>query len=81
MSGLILEAKDLRRSYEVRRGLFGGTGIVKALAGVSFTLAAGRTLSSLMATPPANTAEQAKPRPGVSWPTLKRQCRSFWPVA
>jgi dipeptide transport system ATP-binding protein len=45
MSGVILEAKDLRRSYEVRRGLFGGTGIVKALAGVSFTLAAGRTLA------------------------------------
>jgi dipeptide transport system ATP-binding protein len=45
MSGALLEARDLRRSYEVRRGLFGGTGIVKALAGVSFTLFAGRTLA------------------------------------
>ena len=45
MSGVLLEARDLRRSYEVRRGLFGGTGIVKALAGVSFTLSAGRTLA------------------------------------
>ncbi len=45
MSEVILEAKDLRRSYEVRRGFFGGTGIVKALAGVSFTLSAGKTLA------------------------------------
>jgi dipeptide transport system ATP-binding protein len=45
MSEIILEAKDLRRDYEVRRGFFGGTGIVKALAGVSFTLRAGKTLA------------------------------------
>ncbi|MBV9754410.1 MAG: dipeptide ABC transporter ATP-binding protein [Hyphomicrobiales bacterium] len=45
MSEVILEAKDLRRDYEVRRGFFGGTGIVKALAGVSFTLSAGKTLA------------------------------------
>ncbi|MBV9519345.1 MAG: dipeptide ABC transporter ATP-binding protein [Hyphomicrobiales bacterium] len=45
MSDAILEAKDLRRDYEVRRGFFGGTGIVKALASVSFTLRAGKTLA------------------------------------
>jgi dipeptide transport system ATP-binding protein len=45
VSEVILEAKELRRSYEVRRGMFGGVGIVKALAGVSFTLAAGKTLA------------------------------------
>jgi len=45
MSEIILEAKDLRREYEVRRGFFGGTGVVKALAGVTFTLSAGRTLA------------------------------------
>ncbi|MFI4996579.1 MAG: dipeptide ABC transporter ATP-binding protein [Hyphomicrobiales bacterium] len=46
MSGeVLLEARDLRRTYEVRRGMFGGVGIVKALAGVSFTLAAGKTLA------------------------------------
>jgi dipeptide transport system ATP-binding protein len=45
MSEVILEARDLRRSYEVRRGFFGGVGIVKALAGVSFTLSAGKTLA------------------------------------
>ena len=41
----VLEARDLRRSYAVKRGFFGGTATVKALAGVSFTLAAGETLA------------------------------------
>jgi len=45
MSEVVLEARGLSRSYEVRRGLFGGAGTVKALAGVSFTLSAGRTLA------------------------------------
>ncbi|HEV3246802.1 MAG TPA: dipeptide ABC transporter ATP-binding protein [Beijerinckiaceae bacterium] len=45
MSEIILDAKDLRRDYEVRRGFFGGTSLVKALAGVSFTLSAGKTLA------------------------------------
>jgi dipeptide transport system ATP-binding protein len=45
MSEIILEARGLRRDYEVRRGFFGGTGIVKAVAGVSFTLSAGKTLA------------------------------------
>ena len=37
MSGVILEARDFRRIYEVRRGMFGGVATVKALADVSFT--------------------------------------------
>ena len=41
----VLEARDLRRDYAVKRGFFGGTATVKALAGVSFTLAAGETLA------------------------------------
>ena len=41
----VLEAKDLRREYDVRRGMFGGHATVKALAGVSFTLEAGKTLA------------------------------------
>jgi dipeptide transport system ATP-binding protein len=45
MSEAILNAKDLSRAYEVRRGMFGGVATVKALAGVSFTLEAGRTLA------------------------------------
>jgi dipeptide transport system ATP-binding protein len=45
MSEVILEAKDLRRSYAVRRGMFGAEATVKALAGVTFTLAAGKTLA------------------------------------
>jgi dipeptide transport system ATP-binding protein len=41
----LLEARDLVRTYEVTRGLFGKTGLVRALAGVSFSLEAGRTLA------------------------------------
>ena len=41
----VLEAKDLRRDYDVRRGMFGGHATVKALAGVSFVLEAGKTLA------------------------------------
>jgi dipeptide transport system ATP-binding protein len=41
----LIEARDLARSYEVTRGLFGKLGIVRALAGVSFSLEAGRTLA------------------------------------
>ena len=41
----VLEAHDLRRDYAVKRGFFGGSATVKALAGVSFTLAAGETLA------------------------------------
>ena len=41
----ILEARDLRRNYEQKRGFFSAPGVVKALAGVSFTLEAGKTLA------------------------------------
>ncbi|MEY4748032.1 MAG: dipeptide transporter ATP-binding subunit [Pseudomonadota bacterium] len=41
----LLEAVDLARRYEVRRGVFGARAQVHALAGVSFTLEAGRTLA------------------------------------
>ncbi len=42
---LLMEAKDLRRHYPVGGGLFAKKGIVKAVDGVSFRLAAGRTLA------------------------------------
>jgi len=45
MSEVILEARELRRSYEARRGMFGGVATLQALAGVSFKLAAGKTLA------------------------------------
>ena len=41
----LLRADDLTREYRVRRGLFKPPGVVKALAGVSFSLSAGRTLA------------------------------------
>jgi dipeptide transport system ATP-binding protein len=42
---VVLEARGLARSYQVSRGLFAPVGTVKALAGVSFVLEAGRTLA------------------------------------
>jgi dipeptide transport system ATP-binding protein len=41
----ILEARDLARDYTVSRGAFRSRATVKALAGVSFSLQAGRTLA------------------------------------
>ncbi len=41
----VLEARALAREYSVARGLFAAPASVKALAGVSFTLEAGRTLA------------------------------------
>jgi dipeptide transport system ATP-binding protein len=41
----LLEARDLRKEYVVRRGMFGTTGTVKAVAGVSFDLNPGHTLA------------------------------------
>ena len=41
----LLEARDLRRTYEQTRGVFKPPAVVKALDGVSFQLDAGRTLA------------------------------------
>ncbi|MGO8799767.1 MAG: dipeptide ABC transporter ATP-binding protein [Roseiarcus sp.] len=41
----LLEARGLARDYRTARGFFGSSATVKALAGVSFTLEAGRTLA------------------------------------
>jgi dipeptide transport system ATP-binding protein len=41
----ILEARDLTRDYTVSRGAFRSGATIKALAGVSFSLQAGRTLA------------------------------------
>jgi dipeptide transport system ATP-binding protein len=41
----VMQADGLARHYAVRRGLFAQPGLVRALNGVSFTLAAGRTLA------------------------------------
>ena len=41
----VLEARGLARSYETRRGMFRAPATVKALAGVSFSLEAGKTLA------------------------------------
>ena len=42
---VVLEARDLTRDYLVRRGAFKEPAVVKALAGVSFSLEAGKTLA------------------------------------
>lgn len=44
MSEVLLETKDLRTWFEVRRGMFGSKGTVKAVDGVSLTVHAGETL-------------------------------------
>jgi dipeptide transport system ATP-binding protein len=41
----VLEARDLHRQYPVSRGLFQPAAVVQALAGVSFSVQAGRTLA------------------------------------
>jgi dipeptide transport system ATP-binding protein len=41
----VMEATALRKSYDVRRGLFAPPASVQALDGISFRLAAGRTLA------------------------------------
>jgi dipeptide transport system ATP-binding protein len=45
VTAAVIEARNLSRHYSVRRGLFAKPGIVSALNGVSFSLAAGRTLA------------------------------------
>ncbi|HSW07180.1 dipeptide ABC transporter ATP-binding protein [Aquabacterium sp.] len=42
---VVLTADNLHRHYAVRRGLFAGPATVRALAGVSFSVEAGRTLA------------------------------------
>jgi dipeptide transport system ATP-binding protein len=42
---IVVEARDLQRFYQVGGGLFGKSGTVKALNGVSFKLEAGKTLA------------------------------------
>ena len=42
---IVVEARDLKRYYDVGGGLFGGGGLVKALDGVSFKLESGKTLA------------------------------------
>ncbi|MDF1607684.1 ABC transporter ATP-binding protein [Hoeflea sp. YIM 152468] len=41
----VLQATDLTRTYEVKRGLFGAPALVRALNGVSFDLTPGKTLA------------------------------------
>ncbi|MDN0081519.1 peptide ABC transporter ATP-binding protein [Crenobacter sp. SG2305] len=45
MSQIVLSARDLTRHYKVSRGFMKGHATVKALNGVSFELAAGKTLA------------------------------------
>ncbi|MHB2167377.1 dipeptide ABC transporter ATP-binding protein [Alsobacter sp. R-9] len=42
---VVLEGRDLARNYEAKRGFFSPVAQVKALAGVSFDLSAGKTLA------------------------------------
>src|SRR6185437_16864819 len=42
---LLLEVKDLKRHYRLGGGLFGKARTLKAVDGVSFSLAAGKTLA------------------------------------
>jgi oligopeptide/dipeptide ABC transporter ATP-binding protein len=42
--GPVLEVIELEKTFPLRRGLFSGGGVVRAVTGVSFTLAAGETL-------------------------------------
>jgi dipeptide transport system ATP-binding protein len=45
MSAPVVAARDLKRHYEIRRGLFAKPATLKAVDGVSFALAGGRTLA------------------------------------
>jgi dipeptide transport system ATP-binding protein len=45
MTAPVVEARGLRRHYEVKRGLFRKPAILKAVDGVSFTLEPGKTLA------------------------------------
>jgi dipeptide transport system ATP-binding protein len=45
VSAPVVEAKDLKRVYEVRRGLFKEPGRLQAVGGISFSVEPGRTLA------------------------------------
>jgi dipeptide transport system ATP-binding protein len=45
MSALVVAARELKRHYEIRRGVFAKPAVLKAVDGVSFTLEAGKTLA------------------------------------
>ena len=45
MSELLMEARDVRRHYTIGGGMFGKRALVKAVDGVSFSLAEGKTLA------------------------------------
>ena len=45
MSKVVVEAKDLRKVYPIRRGMFRAPAQLQAVGGVSFTLEEGRTLA------------------------------------
>jgi dipeptide transport system ATP-binding protein len=45
MTAAVLQAEDLHRHYPARRGWFAAPATLRALAGVSFTVQAGRTLA------------------------------------
>lgn len=45
MTDLVVEAKEIARTYAVRSGLFGETKKLRAIDGVSFTMESGRTLA------------------------------------
>ena len=45
MSQMLMEARDVRRHYTIGGGMFGKRALVKAVDGVSFSLAEGKTLA------------------------------------
>jgi dipeptide transport system ATP-binding protein len=45
VSALLIQAENLTRDYQVKTGMFGSQATLKAVAGVSFELRAGRTLA------------------------------------
>ena len=41
----VVEARDLRQVYKIRRGMFRAPTHLQAVGGISFTIEAGRTLA------------------------------------